>query len=389
MSNSLLATSQTPPRDEIVSSGWYLSGRISPGEPVMRIPVDSDSFTIGRRKDVHLSLPSLRVSGRHAELLLVGGHLFIRDLGSTNGTFINGQRLERTRRVQLGDHIEFADAEFRVEFDQPRHDSSALIECLKKTNECIGSLEEDWVFSQFNRLIVDRAIIPHFQPIIRMHDLSVCGFEALARSEISGLTNPKAMFDTADLLHREVELSLICRERAIEIAEQLRSQYLILVNTHPKEDLVSDVLPQLRRLRTEHPQVRIVLEVHEAAVHDTAQMRELTARLNELAILLAYDDFGAGRSRLLELVQAPPHVLKFDINLIRGIDHAPVHQRRMLKLLVDMTRDFSTATLAEGIETAGEAEVCRELGFDFGQGYLYGRPTRIDQLHAGFIESTC
>ena len=348
----------------------------------MRIGIDTDSFTIGRRQSVHLPLKSLRVSGRHAELLLVGEHLFIRDLGSTNGTFVNGERLHRTRRVREGDHIEFADIEFRVEFDEPQPVEPDLLETLKKTNACVDSMDSAWVFSQFNRLIDDRLVVPHYQPIVRMSDLAITAVEALARSSLSGLGNPKLMFDTADLLGRSVELSTVCRDRAIEVMRPIASEFMLFVNTHPDEDLEQDVLPHLRAIREHCPELQLVLEVHEAAVHDVRQMREFTARLNVCGVLLAYDDFGAGRSRLLELVQAPPHILKFDIELIRNIDSAPVHQRRMLKLLVEMTRDFSTATLAEGIETAAEAEVCRELGFDFGQGYLYGRPMPVEQLQS-------
>ncbi|MFV0444294.1 MAG: EAL domain-containing protein [Planctomycetaceae bacterium] len=355
----------------------------------MRVPVNHDTFTIGRRTGLHLAIPSPRVSGRHAELLIVGGHLFLRDLGSTNGTYVNHDRLQKTRRLEEGDHIEFADVEFRVEYNDDLPGDDSLIATLKKTHACVGSLEAEWVFSQFNQLIDGRAVIPHYQPLVRMADLSVFGFEALARSDITGLTNPKTMFDTSDLLGRSVELSLVCRERAIEIASALGRGYMIFVNTHPDEDVELDVLPQLRDLRSRHPTMKVVLEVHESAVSNPQKMRDCTQELKDLDVLLAYDDFGAGQSRLLELVQAPPDVLKFDMNLIRGIDQAPLSQRRMLKMLVEMTRDFSTATLAEGIETAAEAEICRELGFDYGQGYLYGRPMRAEQVphhcvpHAG------
>ncbi|MCA9053523.1 MAG: EAL domain-containing protein [Planctomycetaceae bacterium] len=355
----------------------------------MRIAVNHDSFTVGRRSGLHLPIPSARVSGRHAELLLVGGHLFIRDLGSTNGTFVNHERLERTRRLEVGDHVEFADMEFMVEYSSDGPPEDHLLATLKKTHQCVGSLESDWVFSQFAQLMEMRAIVPHYQPLVRMDDLRVCGFEALARSEINGLTNPKTMFETSHLLGRSVELSFVCRERAIEIAEGFGSGYQIFVNTHPDEAPDRDVMPHIRALRERHPHIPLVLEVHEASIHDIRTMRSVTAELKELGVLLAYDDFGAGQSRLLELVQAPPDVLKFDMNLIRGIDQAPVSQRRMLRMLVEMTRDFSTATLAEGIETAAEADVCRELGFDFAQGYLYGRPMRFEQIQTESRDQVC
>ena len=374
---------------KVATTGWYLSGRLRPGDPVMRVPIDHDSFTVGRRSGLHLTIPSARVSGRHAELLLVGGHLFIRDLGSTNGTFVNHERLSRTRRLAEGDHVEFADIEFRVEYSDDGPPEDSVLATLKKTHRCVGSMESEWVFSQFAHLMEARAIVPHYQPLVRLDDLTVCGFEALARSNVNGLKDPKSMFETSHLLGKSVELSHVCRERAIEIAEGFGDSYQIFVNTHPDEAPQQDVMPHIRKLRSQHPDVPLVLEVHERAVNDTKTMREVTVELKDLNVLLAYDDFGAGQSRLLELVQAPPDVLKFDMNLIRGIDAAPVSQRRMLKVLVEMTRDFDAATLAEGIETAAEAEVCRELGFDYGQGYLYGRPMQFEQIQSQSVDQVC
>lgn len=357
-----------------VPTGWFVSGRLEPGQPVMRFPVEGESMTIGRRPGLSISVPSAKVSGRHAELLVVGGHLFIRDLGSTNGTYVNRRRLSRPLRIDDGDHFEIADVEFRVEFQAAQRQSLRVDPSLKKTCVSLDSFEQDWVLSQFDTLIRDRAVTPFYQPIVRMHDAAPYAYEALARSSVSGLENPALMFDSAALLHRETELSIICRERAVEDALLLPTNGTIFVNTHPEESLSVDVLPSLKKLRGEFPGVKIVLEIHEAAVSDPAIVREFSHELRNLDVDLAYDDFGAGRSRLLELIKAPPHYLKFDVSLIRDIDQAPIHQHRMLRTLIEMARDFATATLAEGIETEAEAEVCRDLGFDFAQGYFFGRP---------------
>lgn len=372
---------QTPtaarPTGVAAPAGWYLSGRLEPGLPVTQFAVTGDCFTIGRRDGLNLTLPSMRVSGRHAELLIVGGQLFIRDLGSTNGTFVNHKPLTRPRQIKEGDHIEFADVEFLVGYQREELDRP-IDPDLKKTMRSVSTFEPDWVFSQFDRLIRDRCITPHYQPIVKLQNFQLHGYEALARSELPGLETPRAMFETAELVRREVELSITCRERGIEVARSMERPTPIFVNTHPRESLERDVLPSLRKMRSACPQVPIVLEVHEGTVDDPARMRDFTTELRSLQIRLAYDDFGSGRSRLLELVQSPPDYLKFDIGLIRGIDQAPTHHHRMLRMLIQMARDFTAATVAEGIETAAEAEVCRELGFDFAQGYLYGRPLPIE-----------
>ena len=116
------------------------------------------------------------------------------------------------------------------------------------------------------------------------------------------------------------------------------------------------------------------MEIHEATVSDGAAMAELKDTLTELDIALAYDDFGAGQARLLELVEVPPDYLKFDMSLIRGIHTASAAKRNLVQTLVAMVRDMGIACVAEGIECQRELEFCRRAGFHFGQGYYLGRP---------------
>jgi EAL domain-containing protein (putative c-di-GMP-specific phosphodiesterase class I) len=97
-------------------------------------------------------------------------------------------------------------------------------------------------------------------------------------------------------------------------------------------------------------------------------------------VRLAYDDFGAGQARLLELAEAPPHYLKFDRRFVMGIDQAPASRRRLVASLVAAARELLVKTVAEGVETAAEAEVCRDLGFTLAQGYHFGRPASVDTL---------
>jgi EAL domain-containing protein (putative c-di-GMP-specific phosphodiesterase class I) len=118
----------------------------------------------------------------------------------------------------------------------------------------------------------------------------------------------------------------------------------------------------------------MTLEIHESTVTEPAEMRALQAELKALNIKLAYDDFGAGQARLLELVEVPPDYLKFDRSLIEAIDVAPSQRQQMLATLIRMVCDLGIISLAEGVETPGEGEVCRELGFELGQGFLWGHP---------------
>ena len=122
------------------------------------------------------------------------------------------------------------------------------------------------------------------------------------------------------------------------------------------------------------PTVDLVLEIHESTLARPDYIAALRERLSEINVGLAYDDFGSGQSRLLELAEAPPHYLKFDRCFITGIEKAPPTRRRFLGALVEACRELRVKTVAEGVETEGEAEACRAVGFTHAQGYLFGRP---------------
>ena len=85
-------------------------------------------------------------------------------------------------------------------------------------------------------------------------------------------------------------------------------------------------------------------------------------------------------------MEVPPDFLKFDIGLVRNIQNATAERQKMLGSLVQMVKELGIAALAEGIELPEEHEVCSEIGFEYAQGYLYGRPalpkTFVDQVVA-------
>jgi EAL domain-containing protein (putative c-di-GMP-specific phosphodiesterase class I) len=132
--------------------------------------------------------------------------------------------------------------------------------------------------------------------------------------------------------------------------------------------------------RRRTPHLRLTLEVHEGALADLESVDRLRTQLARSGVGLAYDDFGAGQARLLELAEVPPHYLKFDMSFVRGIDSAPPSRQRMLSSLVTVARDLLVYTVAEGVETAEEADVCMRIGFTHAQGFFFGRPRAIEDI---------
>ncbi len=344
---------------------WLLSGQLGAEEPVRSIRVEGSPFLVGRHSKAALTIPSPTVSNVHAELRIVNGALCVKDLGSTNGTFINGQRIAGEFQVSSGDLLQFAEVVFRVGLESGSYETKTIAG---------DSSDRALALIQFDKLMSEKAVVPHFQPIVAYRDFSVVGYEILGRSRLFGLSTPHSMFSAAAVLDLESELSRMMRTEGVKCAETLPGQPTLFVNTHPVEMHEQGMLEfSLRELRESAPQARLVLEVHEAAVTCVKQMRELRAVLNDLNIGLAYDDFGAGQARLVELGDVPPDYLKFDIELVHEINRASPERQRMLASLVRIVKDLGIGSLAEGVETELEHEACRQMGFDYAQGYYYGR----------------
>jgi EAL domain-containing protein (putative c-di-GMP-specific phosphodiesterase class I) len=344
---------------------WRLVGKIGDAGPLQRIPLTPLPFQVGRIPGVPLCLPVPQISKIHAEIYERSGFLFVRDLGSTNGTYVNGKRADREYRLSDGDMIQFASQVFRVQFEQ-----QVTMPATVGTAHCDRAL----LLLQLDRLLVDREVVPHFQPILSLRDDHLFGYEILGRSRLFGLQTPKAIFDIAGMFDLEQEVSELFRSVGVRLGMNLPGTPNLFLNTHPTELGTPELLESMRALRDLHPNVPITLEIHEAAVTSPAAIGELRTRLHELNVGLAYDDFGAGQSRLLELIEVPPDFIKFDMAFIKGIDTAPACRQTLLESLVRVVRSLGIAALAEGIESPGEAVVCRQLGFDFAQGFHFGRP---------------
>ena len=349
---------------------WFLIGLVGQSSDVKSVPICASPFTVGRRHDQQLCLATQTVSGRHAEIIEEHDCLSIRDLGSTNGTFVNGRRINQVTVLAENDLVQFADLAFRV-----RHESGSFETHTLSEHLCDQALS----LVQFDKLMNDRAVSPYYQPIVDMKTRDVVGFEVLARSRIYGLQMPAAMFQAAAQLNLTVELSRLFRTEGVRSVASLPQLPLLFVNTHPRELADPNLFESLRATREANPNQPLVLEVHEAAITSAGSMRDLRKVLDELKILLAYDDFGAGQNRLVELIEVPPDFLKFDMALVRDIDQSPQRQQ-MLATLVKMTGDLRIVNLAEGIETEAEAVACREIGFDLAQGFLFGRPSPVSRL---------
>jgi len=231
---------------------------------------------------------------------------------------------------------------------------------------------------QLEQMLDLKVVDPHFQPLISLSDNSLIGYEILGRINFKGLPNsPLDLFDISRSLDRQIELSELFRDTALKHADNIGITELVLFNTLPEGMQLDTLRPSLCALRESFPELKLGMELHENAVTDSAIMKELRKLLHELDIKLIYDDFGAGQSRLIELLDFVPDILKFDIALIKNIHLRSEASRGIVESLVTMARNAGIRTLAEGVESMEEAEMCRAIGFELGQGFYFGRPARL------------
>jgi EAL domain-containing protein (putative c-di-GMP-specific phosphodiesterase class I) len=348
---------------------WFLVGRLSEQESTRLVPIFTSPFQIGRRPSATMCVPYSAVSSLHAELIDTGTGLVLRDLGSTNGTFVNGQRVRDVVELHPDDLVQFASIPFRIARQAAATNSATVSE---------DAYDRALLLVQFDRLMAENEVVPHYQPIVDLDGEQIVGYEVLARSKVMGLESPAAMFSAAAQLNMQTKLSQMMRWKGVEKTQIVPDPPHLFLNTHPSELLGQELFESMRSLRQLNSRQPLTLEIHEAAVTNPALMKQLRQELRELNIGLAFDDFGAGQARLAELFEGLPNYLKFDMSLIRNIHQASAEQVKMIGSLVQMVRHMDVVPLAEGIESPAERDVCIELGFQLAQGYLFGKPAPIE-----------
>jgi EAL domain-containing protein (putative c-di-GMP-specific phosphodiesterase class I) len=359
-----------------------LESLVDGARELRRMTIQPLPFRIGRRAGLELVLPSQLVSKLHAEIYSEAGVLRLRDLDSTNGTFVNRNRIQDVA-IADGDVLHFADFEFRLG-RQERSDASAPAgdghETIAFGNRllphhfAVGTRE-------LKELLAESSVGIVFQPIVRLPGGQVAGYEALGRGQHDGLpASPAVLFQIAESAGLASELSRLFRRRTVELVRHRTDLPALFLNTHPTEWEQPGLVESLEDVMQLAPQVKLILEIHESVLAVPLTIQALRARLDQLGIGLAYDDFGAGQARLIELAEAPPHFLKFDRRFVTAIDKASASKQRLLAALVAAARELQVETVAEGVATEGEAEVVTRMGFTHAQGFLFGRPIAQERL---------
>jgi diguanylate cyclase (GGDEF)-like protein/PAS domain S-box-containing protein len=231
----------------------------------------------------------------------------------------------------------------------------------------------------------------HYQPVIRFDGEQVSGVEALIRWQHPqrGLVMPDEFIGLAEKRGLIVDIGKwvlheACRQAArwagagpagtpLRMAVNVSALQLV-----PSAGLVDTVAEVLQESGIDPS--TLVLEITESALMGDAEAAlGILTDLKALGIILAVDDFGTGYSSLVYLKRFPVDVLKIDRSFVNGLGQDP-EDSAIVASVIGLAHAVGVVTVAEGVETTEQFTALKQLGCEFGQGYLWSRPVPADVL---------
>jgi diguanylate cyclase (GGDEF)-like protein len=233
-----------------------------------------------------------------------------------------------------------------------------------------------WI-ARIRRALTEGEFVLHAQPIVELATGAVVQHELLLRMRDGDeLIAPVAFPPTAERCGLIAEVDRWVIGEATRIAARGQPVAVNLSAASAGNPGVLDLIERALRLHSTDP-ANLVFEITETAVmQDMDRANRFAERLVALGCRFALDDFGTGFASFTYLKRLPVQYLKIDIEFVRDVARS---QRDMfvVRAIVALAADFGQQTIAEGVENEYTADVLRDLGVTFAQGFLYGRPDPI------------
>ena len=221
---------------------------------------------------------------------------------------------------------------------------------------------------------------PHFQPIVRLHDRHVVGYEALLRwrHPRRGLLAPGDFLSVAEENGNIEQIDWQMFEKTCrEIPKLGTNGGYVTINVSPRHFRSPALAQQLLDMLTAHQLAphRLRLEVTEGALLDNPdQVRTTLDTLRDAGVLAALDDFGTGYSSLSYLHRFPLHTLKIDRSFVTALrPGSDGGSAAVVHAVLALAGTLGMEVIAEGIETTEQRDYLLQIGCEQGQGYLFSR----------------
>jgi diguanylate cyclase (GGDEF)-like protein/PAS domain S-box-containing protein len=226
-----------------------------------------------------------------------------------------------------------------------------------------------------------------FQPIVRLEDRTVAGFETLLRWDHPklGRITPATFLPIAEESGFIVNLGIFALERtALELAAWQRSldvdpPIFASVNVSSRQLLRHDLLHDVKTILARSGVIpgSLKLELSESLVMENPEYAaQMLHRIRDLGAGLSLDNFGTGYSALSYLQRFPFDAIKIDHSFVRQI---ATGQTAILRSIVKMAQELGLSIIAEGAESEGDTQALFELGCEYAQGFAFGEPMSMLQ----------
>jgi diguanylate cyclase (GGDEF)-like protein len=224
----------------------------------------------------------------------------------------------------------------------------------------------------------------YYQPVVRLHDDKVVGFEALARWDhrTKGFVPPSDFIPVAEDTGMMTRLGEWALTEACGKIAQLAGDVTLAVNLSPVQFSAPNLVEVVQRtlVASGLPAHRLELEITERLLMENSERTlSMLRRLREIGVRIALDDFGTGYSALSYLRKFPLDKIKIDRSFITDIATRS-DLVAIVQAVLSIARALGMTVTAEGVETEIQKDFLKALGCDNAQGFLLGRPVPFDQI---------
>lgn len=234
------------------------------------------------------------------------------------------------------------------------------------------------------RALVENGLQLHYQPQVKTETGELLGFEVLIRwnHSVYGQVGPAEFIPLAEETGLISDVGNWVLRTACREAASWDRPLRVAVNLSPREfqqvDLPDTILTILNE--TGLPPSRLEIEVTESAIFaDTTRALSILRRLKSLGISIAMDDFGTGYASLATLQAFPFDKIKIDRSFVSQLGVSP-QAAVIVRAVIGLGRNLGLTVVAEGVETAEQAQFLSEERCDELQGYRFGKPQPIENF---------
>jgi EAL domain-containing protein (putative c-di-GMP-specific phosphodiesterase class I) len=229
----------------------------------------------------------------------------------------------------------------------------------------------------------------YYQPICDLSSARIAGFEALIRwhHPVEGMISPMDFLWVAEQTGQIRDIGLWTLDRACSDWPTLKERInhpkpFVSVNLSPSQLTGDGFVGEVRALVDRHqmPAAELKLELTETVIINNPELAlQLLSKLTEEGSTLALDDFGTGHSGLESLHRYPIGTMKIDRSFVSQMLESP-HSAKIIQASIDLAHSLKMDVVAEGIELEDERLALLELGCEYGQGWLFGKPASLKSI---------